>query len=198
MRSPERKIIMLLRSSIVYLVTWSPLQEVDAIKSNVWTRWLPTIWEFWLLIDNYDIRGHDYRDDYGFNHDIVGYNYRSYLCFATESFRKHNRIHCLHIWIIILIKQLTFTFHIYGFDHIIYFITSNLWEESVLKNLLCLFSRLKISVIFTYITGKEDYYCTERSEWDLIMCILYDEHIIGSSRTRLYLCKHTIYILWLC
>ena len=29
-------------------------------------------------------------------------------------------------YIIILIKQLTFTFHIYGFDHIIYFITSNL------------------------------------------------------------------------
>ena len=83
-----------------------------------------------------------------------------------------------------------------------YFITSNLWEESVLKNLFCLFSRLKIRVIFSHVRGKEDfiayYYCTERSEWDLIMCIFYDEHIIGSSGTRLYLCKHTIYISWLC
>ena len=79
-----------------------------------------------------------------------------------------------------------------------YFITSNLWEESVLKNLFCLFSRLKIRVIFSHVRGKEDfiayYYCTERSEWDLIMCIFYDEHIIGSSGTRLYLCKHMIHI----
>ena len=36
------------RSLLVYLVTWSPPQEVDAIKSNVWTSWFPTIWEFWL------------------------------------------------------------------------------------------------------------------------------------------------------
>ena len=79
-------------------------------------------------------------------------------------------------------------FHVYGFDHIIFHNFQPLRRICAEEPFVLVQSpKNQCDFFLRY------YYCTERSGWDLIMCILYDEHIIGSSGTRLYLCKHTIY-----
>ena len=82
-------------------------------------------------------------------------------------------------------------FPVYGFDHIIFH------NFQPLRRICAEEPFVLVQSPINHVRGKDDFiadnYCKERSEWDLIMCILYDEHIIGSSGTRLYLCKHMIY-----